>query len=237
MPPRINRRRQGKGRKRGAQAAAVDKQFVSTHHSAARADVLTVPDDLTRRPRNWLLTETPPKNFASMPHWVQDSYETTISISNSAPTYYGLAFLLNAFNALNNMVSYWDQYCIYSAVVRLYTGYVGAQPFSLGEVVTCLDFDNITSLGSYQSYLDYSSADEAVIMPGKSIERFLKPTVTTEVYNGSIATAYGLARTWIDSGSSAIPHYGFRAAFQNNGLSGAAMVVSVTIIAGFRNSI
>lgn len=172
-----------------------------------------------------------------MPHWVQDSYETTISISNSSPTYYGLAFLLNAFNALNNMVSYWDQYCIYSAVVRIYTGYVASQPYSLGEITTCLDFDNITSLGSYQSYLDYSSAVECVLMPGKSYERFLKPTVAAEVYNGSASTAYGLTRSWIDSGSSAIPHYGFRAAFQNNGLSGAAVVVSVTVIAGFRNSI
>jgi len=230
-----NRRRRRTNRR---QAIPADLQLVSSHHSAARGDVLNVPEDFRRRPPNWLLTQTPPRSIRNAITWIEDSYlNGQVSISNSAPTYLNVAFTLSLFSAATNISSYFDQYCFYALALRITTPAVpsgGTDGF--GTLVTCFDYDNVNAI-SYQSLLDYASADESSFIGGKSYERFLKPVVANELYTGSVAGAYGMLRAWVDQASSTIPHYGFRAGWQGNTYASLTYNFHVTAVIGFRNNI
>jgi len=214
---------------------SVDRIFAASHHSASSGDVLMVQQDFSRRKPSWQLTQNPPRNFMNSIHWVQSNTDGGITVSATVPTYFGLAPTISLFPTPNSLCAYFDQYCIYSVVVRLCPQYGPGQATYLGTCVTALDYDSVTALGTYAQYLDFSNADECTVLGGKSIERYFKPTVATEVYTGSVAGAYGIDRRWIDSASTTIPHYGYRAAFTGN-TSTLVMTYSVSAIFGFRNN-
>jgi len=194
-----------------------------------------VEQDFEFNTPKWQFTQSPPRNFLRSIHWVQSSTDGGISISSSVPTYFGLAPTISLFPTPNSLCSYFDQYAIYEVTVRLSPQYGLGQAAYLGTNVTAIDYDSVTALSSYAQYLDFSNADEYTVQPGTSMERTWKPTVAGEVYTGSIAGAYGVIRSWIDSASTTIPHYGFRAAFTGN-TANLVMTYSVSAIFGFKNN-
>jgi hypothetical protein len=213
----------------------VDRLLASSHHSAGKANVLQVAADFARRVPSWALTQSPPKNINSQIYWVQTNSDNGLSISSAVPTFLGQTFQATDSALTTALCASFDQYCIYAVYIRLTMQGAFGGTYS-GTVVTCFDYDSVAALGSYSAYLQYNSADECPLTSPLSIERFLKPCVAAELYTGSVAGAYGVTRSWIDSASTSIPHYGFRAAFTGNVNASLVVTVSWTSIFGFRNS-
>lgn len=230
-----SKNRRSRRTKRQPSRASVDRLLASSHHSAGRANVLQVAADFARRIPSWSLTQSPPKNINSQIYWVQSNADNGIAISSSVPTFFGQTYAATDSSLTTSLCTSFDQYCIYAVYVRLTMQGAFGGTYS-GTVVTCFDYDNVAALSTYNAYLQYNSADEAALTSPLSIERFLKPCVAAELYTGSVAGAYGVTRSWIDSSSNSIPHYGFRAAFIGNTNSGLVVTISWTTIFGFRNS-
>jgi len=205
------------------------------------ADVHEVPEDLRRRQGNWLIGNIrPPKNFLDQIHWVQSSSRYSVSVAGSgAVTESNQSFSL--YNNVNDYASYtsvFDQFCIWAAHVAVVCPVVVAAPNSssanLGRVLTAIDYDNVTNLGSENSLLEFNSVSVSSILPGRSHERVVKPAVDISLYSSS----YGVGRVWVDSASYTTPHYGIRVmtvganTSYTNGLD-----IIVTLIVGFRNNV
>lgn len=229
-----NRRNRSSRSSQNRNQNPADRLFVASHHSGARGDILTVADDLQRRMPSWMLTQSPPKVIRNRITWIEDN--TNIlhnSVSGSASTFFNLSFEVSNFPTANALCASFDQYCIYAVIVRL-TLEAGTTT-AAGTVVTAIDYDSTATI-SYAQTLAYESANESQLIFGKSYERFIKPTVIPDLSSGSSATAAGVARLWVDSLSTNIPHYGYRSAFQGNTPTAIFVDFSLTAVFGFRNS-
>jgi len=137
------------------------------------------------------------------------------------------------------MRSIYDQYCIYAAVVRITPEIVSGSTYA-GRIVSAIDYDNITNLGSFASIANFSNALVQTVVPGMSMERYVKPCVAPAIYDTGSATftGYGTGRVWLDSASGTVPWFGLRFGVSNAGtLFSYTIDITTTIVAGFRNSI
>jgi hypothetical protein len=152
-----------------------------------------------------------------------------------------LSFQFADLTTLVGLAPFFDQYCIYSVTVNVTPDYEGAGStlYTFGSVATAIDYDNTTSLGGgFNALLGYSSAVVAELNTGQSIQRYIKPCVAPALYNASAAfSGYGVSRMWIDSASTSVPHYGFRAIFVSNSVSGLSITYDVNYVIGLRNNI
>jgi hypothetical protein len=170
-------------------------------------------------------------------HWIQSTYSGNYTVSSSAITENNLQFTLASLNAYSSWVALFDQYCIYSAHVRL--SIIGeGYTTSLGTLATAIDYDSTGNLGTYVGIQDYSTVQVNTVEVGMSYERFIKPCVASALYNVSTAgfSGYGIARSWVDCVNSGVPHYGFRAIWNGNA-STVTATYTVTLVLGFRNNI
>jgi len=230
----------GKGKKNGQ---SVDSMTVASHHSAARGDYLFDSADLSAKRISWALTQTPPKNFLTMPHWIQATWDTALTVSaGGAVVENAQGFTLGAFPNVSSIVSLFDQYCIYSVMSRamldLSTSTGGFQTY--GKIASALDFDSSGSLGSLTAIERYGSCSISELVPGKSYERFVKPVVAgvTGSSNSTTNSGIDLNRRWINQSSTNVPHFGIRYLTTGNQTGTAPTVVLLyTAIIGLRNNI
>jgi hypothetical protein len=218
------------------------KALVSSHHITGAADVHVVPADLRRRQRNWLIGNLKcPRNFLDQIHWVQSTIRDTVtSFGSSVIGENNQQFVANHnINDYSSYLSVFDQYCIYAAHVAVCQPNVviSSGSSSYGRIITAIDYDNVTALGSETQLLQYNSASVTEIRPGFSHERVVKPCADTTMYVSGSA-GYAPARVWIDSASSNVPHYGIRVMTAGNtSSSNFTLDVIVTVLVGFRNNI
>jgi hypothetical protein len=218
----------------------VDREFSQANSSGARGYVLQPVTDLSRRAQNFALVQAPPRNFLTLPHWVQINWSSANNaIATSGITQINLAFALGNVDSVAAYTAIYDQYCMYAVKIRaLATAETGLQGYT-GRIATAIDYDNISTLSGLAALEDFGSVVESEFEPGMSYERFIKPCVAPTVWNGSasIVNAFGIARMWLDSASSSTPHYGYRSIFSGNTVSGLGVDFFVTYILGFRNNV
>jgi hypothetical protein len=231
-------RKKFKSRSRGkSQIPPIDRIVVSSSRSAGKADTNFPSEDFLRSAPRMNLTQTPPKNIRGQIHWVQAQFVKVNTLSNSAPTEYNFTFALNDLTNIVGLINYFDQYCIYSVVVTVQCNDVGVSATTeTGRGYTAIDYDNISPLGSEAAIQAYATC--VTFVPGRSVQqRYIKPCVAPDIYNtGSVFTGFGVARAWLNSTSSQIPHYGFRSYFNANGVSAINVDYILTYIVGFRNN-
>jgi hypothetical protein len=235
-----------KGKRRGKKSGSRGVTFgggvtdvIKSSHASSFTHRVTNPTDLNAKPRNWLITESPPKNFWNKVYWLKKTVTlvNAASLSTSVPVEGNLSFTVQSlFPEYATILSLFDQYCIHTVVVHLNLDSVGASSGSYGRCTTAIDFDNVANLGGETLVQDFSTAQTVDLSPGLCIERVIQPTVDPVIYQVS-GSGYGVGRMWCDSASSSIPHYGFRAFFAQNTISGTTYDVVVTSIIGLRNSI
>jgi len=231
--------------KRGNKSASnVVSKLVADSSMAGKAMVQTFPDDAGRKPFNWSLGSVSiPRNFLKQIHWIRSSIRTNVTISGSGTvSENNLGFVLaNNVNDYSSYISVFDQFCIHTAVVSISAPYMvgaassGSSAPNFGRLITAIDFDNTTNLGSEALLLEYSSAKESAVIPGMNVIRECQPCVDVSLYS----SGYGVGRFWVDSGSAASAiHYGVRVMTVGNNMSQTfGLDVLVTVIAGFRNNI
>jgi len=210
--------------------------IASSHHSAAPASVVTVSQDFKPKIPSWQLTQKPPMNIRSMLYWVQENVQTNFSVSSSTVES-NYAFQISAINAVSSYLAIFDQYCIYAVYVRLIPNSEYPTSGTLGSLATAIDYDNVNNLGSWSGIQDYGTVNVTQVESGVSVERYLEPCAAPALYNSAGAfTGFGVGRFWLDSANSGIPHYGFRT-YVNGSTINYTMLVNVTYILGFRNTV
>jgi len=231
-------------KQRSSKRNSSDRQFVASHHAAASGDVLFPPEDITRVPISNVIRQKPPKNLQSKITWIETSYFTSLTIPAAGG---GILETNQVFNLASiALVSSWqalfDQYCIYSALVRFTLGVTestGNPVQSKGSIVTAIDFDSGTAVGSASALLGFNSAISSDLVPGKSYERFCKPCVTIAASSGSSSATTGnlVGRSWVDSAFNAVPHFGIRCICSGNlSTNSEVLVINTTLVIGFRNN-
>lgn len=228
---RVNKKNNGNG--------SVDRQVAQMSQVVGRGMVLAPAADYTRRQPSFQIIQTPPKNFREQIHWVRGSTQAVVTISNSVPTEANYTFTLGGLTDLAGLSGFFDQYCIYSVSVSVSPNFEGAGStlYSFGTCFTAIDYDNVTSLGSAAAIQAYNSCVTFEMSPGQSVQRYYKPCVAPAIYNTSAAfSGYGVARCWIDSAETGVPHYGFRSFFISNTVSGLSCTLDFDVVVGFRNN-
>jgi len=239
--PKGNGKRRGPNKDSNAKGNPADKAIVAAHHAAARGDYLFDAADLGRRPQSMLLTQHPPKKIQDQIHWVQTSTLNLATLPagpGGSLLEFNQAFQIGSIPFSSAWVSVYDQYCIYSVMVRITAESTGASSASLGRITTAIDYDSVQAVGSETSLLGFASAISSELTLGKSYERYIKPCVTLNTGTGPSTTVSGsgVARLWLDSAFSSIPHYGFRAILAGNLGNTCTISMHITWTVGFRNS-
>jgi len=240
------RRNHQNGKKTGGNGSSVESSFVRSTHAAASGDIVSCRDDLIRRSPNYMLSQRPPKNFLSQPHWIQCTFNTVPALNaGGTATEATFAFSLNLFLSASAIVSLFDQYCIYMVSTRAFlevstTTAPTSSLVSFGRVYSALDFDSSNALGSEAIIQRYSTVQVSDLVHGKSYERNVKPVVGLVTGSGNSTTNSGVAlnRLWINSAFQQVPHYGIRYMFVGNQSATTPSVqIQVTAIIGLRNNI
>jgi len=235
-----------KNNKNKGGANTVDSQFVNSLHASSSADVNFPRSDLMVRQPSWSLTQSPPRNFKTQIFWVEEAYQTSFALSAAGSVVEAnQVFALNQFPGASSMANLFDQFCIYSAMIRVIPEFTLANASSVvgttyGRIWTALDWDSVGPISTENAIQQYSTARAAEITGGKSYERFVKPTcaLVTGSSNGTTATGIAMSRMWLNSSNTGTPHFGIRILTAgNNSTTAPVMIVEVTCIIGLRNSI
>jgi hypothetical protein len=224
----------------------VDVLIVASHHAGASADVNFPKSDLTSRIPSVRFTQCPPKNFANAITWLQETFELTFTQAAAGGlAEYAIQFAIGSLPGASKIASLYDQYALYSAHVRIIPerGTAGTPtanpPGSPGQLITAIDYDNTSSLGSWTAYQQFNTAVEVDATYTKSFERYVKPVVmtVTGASNSTTNTGVGLSRMWINSAYPNTPHFGLRIAAQGN-TTGLTVIyrMIVTQVMGLRNA-
>lgn len=238
----MSRRKNTRGRKN--QSDGADRMLILSHHAAARGDVLTCPADYLLKVPSMMINQRPPKNLRNMLFWIEDSFPFTISVPASGiVNENNIAFALSQFAQSAAIQALFDQYCIYSCVVRIVMPNYASSTFSsggfLGRLHTAIDYDNVNAISTETAILQFGSVQSVELVIGKSYERFLKPcsSVASSQSNGTPIVG-APTRNWINSSSNSVPHHGLRILTVNN-TTGASFIIDgfVTAIIGGRNTI
>jgi len=234
-----NKKGSNRGRGSGGSAAKIDRALVASQVVVGKAFNNFPPADLERPIPNWSLTQHSP-SLRNNITWVIGHTQVAQAISNSVPTEVTFPFRLSDVTDLSGLSSFFDQYCLYSVVWSCSAAYEGAGStlYTFGSVATAIDYDNASNLGSQALYLAYQSCVVEELSAGQSIQRYVKPCVAPALYNSTPAfSGYSVGRYWVDSSNTGVPHYGIRAFFTSNTVSGAGVVFDLTYVIGFRNNI
>jgi hypothetical protein len=208
----------------------------SSHHSAAPVSTVMVSQDFNPKVPSWSLTQKPPMNIKSMIYWVQENTQTNFGVA-SGTVESNYAFQISAINAVNSYLAIFDQYCIYAVYVRMIPNTEYPATGTLGSLATAIDYDNTNNLGSWTAIQDYGTVNITQVESGVSVERYIEPCVAPALFNaGGAFTGFGVGRYWVDSANSGVPHYGFRS-YTNGSTITYTMLVNVTYILGFRNTV
>jgi len=195
--------------------------------------------DFVNKPINWRLTQSPPRNFLSIPHWVQGKVNFSVTLSNTVPVESNQQFNLGQVTDLVGLAGFFDQYCIWAVTVSISPLFEGAGSalYSFGTCVTAIDYDNISNVGAQAAVLAFGTAVVSELNVDSSIQRVIQPTVAPALYtSGASFSGYGVERAWVDSSVTTVPHYGLRAIFNGNTVSGCMVAFDVNYVFGFRNN-
>lgn len=239
--PRKNRRSGKTGKRQPGKtgnSSSVDSELMRMNKGAALSDVERT--DLQRRPRNWLMTETPPKSFLTDITWVKFQRSVVITTQTSAITETNFQFRPSDFaqtavgSGAFNLV--FDQYTIYSVVMSIvcpeYPGSGAVMPL----LVTAIDYDGpLPTLGNIAAIQSYASSTTVVLAPGMSVVRYIKPCLAGGIWGGSSVNATGPQRLWVDNVSD-VPFYGIRTMFQASPPAALTYDVTLSYVFGFRNT-
>lgn len=235
-----------RGRSTKPNNRSVDSLIVASSHSAAKGDVVFNTSDLSRSQPRWALTQTPPRNFLTQIVWLQEQIEASFTQpATGGFSELACTFFLAAAPGAVQIAALYDQYCIYSIAFRCVPELSNAQPISgtgqgtIGQLITALDYDSSGTLGSWNAYQDFGSAQEYEAVPGKSYERYIKPVcpLVTGSSNSTSNSGVALGRMWLNSSTPNVPHFGVRVAAQGNTSQVAVTYRLIfTYVIGMRNN-
>jgi len=228
------RTRRPRGRDQGAERPG-DVGFVSACFVAARADTMFSKKDLTAKPPNHLLRESPPRNLRNQFFWIKAGQSSTFTTPASpTPGQYTKGFYLTDVFDASNLAKIFDQYCIYGVTVSFVPASTTTNTTNFGMVTSIIDYSDLATIASASEAKSYSTSETSVLAPGKPHMRFIKPCTSQALYR-TPTNGYGPERAWVDSVYPDCPHFGIKALFYD-GSTPINVEVQVDYLIGFRSS-
>jgi len=231
-------RRGQRRRRRGGAVNSVDAAISRASRPGTITNTIVRPADLSQKPPSNLLTQRPPRNISEKVHWFRTGSYTAagLAISNSVETDGAFSFQLSQLSGYSSLTALFDQFSIYSVNACVRVNYNGTTNFAMGEVVTVIDYDN-ASTSTFAQLQNYGNAQTVAVVPGMTIQRFIKPCCSEGLYSGSSFTNYGTMRCWVDCASPSTIFYGFKISFSNNAITGLTYDFWYDAILCFRDNI
>jgi hypothetical protein len=230
----VNRR--ASQNKRSGQPSNIDKVIFNSHKGAANAFRMTCLSDLHLRPPVQGITQSPPLNYRDSVFWCDDSVDLSTNYTSGGTVFNASTFQLTDCFTLPLFAALFDQYCIYDVKVRFMFEFTnsGASP---GEFLSAIDFDSATVPTGPGALENYSSFEVMPITQGACQERFVKPCVTPFVFQSGVSvTSFTVARQWIDSADTSVPHFGIKYGIRGN-TQAVIGKTYLTYTVGFRNKL
>lgn len=147
------------------------------------------------------------------------SIKTSYSFGNNSGTQYkqyALAFNLADIPNASEFTTLYDQYMITGVQVKL----VPRANVSLsntgermGTLISVLDYDDNNPLASIDEFMQRTS--KKITRDTQVHVRYLRPMVSSMVYQSAVTTAYGPKRMRLDMSNSSVPHYGLKIYWDN----------------------
>jgi hypothetical protein len=239
MTPNKSAKRGGRGQARQNKSSSmlpdVDKQM-SDYASMTGSTTVRIPEDYRQRRQNFNIIQRPPKNWQTQVHWVRLSYDLTVITSTSVAVETNFYFIISNFENYSSILAAFDQYCIYDVSMSVAFQSNAASYTTVVNFASAIDYDNTNAIG-LTGIQAFSSYNMSAISQGTSLLREVKPCIATVVNNTfSAFNGNGVARSWIDSAYTNVPHYGLRTVAKAS-QSAQVLELSFSALIGLRNNI
>lgn len=174
-----------------------------------------------------------PRSLTNQIVWDTVKVLTVITVPTSGIVETNFQATLNSHPQVASWTALFDQWCIAQMSVTFESQYMSNSVSPPCTIVTALDFDNVTALGSLAALEDYTTSNSAVMSQGSTFTRSIRPCLKVA---GPISTGQAVGRLWCDSAFPAVPWFGIRSVA---GSSGTTYPISafLTITYAFRNAI
>jgi len=202
----------------------------SNSMTPSNAADLRVKPPSTRRP------QSVPRNIFNQIVWDIVKLESVVTLTVGAVTEFNTQFNLTLHPQNTSWTALFDQWCIPQASCTYRSLLPPGSSASPSFIVTALDFDGVTNLGSVAAVEDFSTAEVMTLAHGAVCTRSVKPCIKFSTQQSGANVNSGIATPWVDSGAAGTLHFGIRAICPS---VAAAFVVEVTttIWFAFRNQI
>lgn len=189
--------------------------------------------DLSVRPMTTSIPQDVPKQVANKIMWDLVKVVNSFTLPSTGLVENNIYCTLTTHPQYASWAALFDQWCIPQFSIRFESLLPAGSTFAPAVLITALDFDNATNLGTTQALLDFSTAAETVMSCGKVFTRSVRPCVKPQL--GATASS-GVGRFWCDCGVPTTPWYGIRII---GGSAGTAYIISYTVSVwfAFRNQI
>lgn len=189
--------------------------------------------DLKIRPLSGAIPSSVPRSVSNQVVWDVVKINSVITVPTSGIVETNFQATLNSHPQVASWTALFDQWCIPRMSVTFESQYMSNSVSPPCFIVTALDFDNVTNLGTIGLLEDYSNANNVVMSQAVRFTRSIKPCLKVA---GAIATGQSVSQLWCDSAQPAIPWFGIRSIA---GSSGTTYPISafLTIWFAFRNQI
>lgn len=203
------------------------------HRPTGVTGTLIPPDDISRRPPNFVANQVPPRTLRNQIYWVQESRHILITgAGGSGDQEFNYSFQLVDLVNAGALTALFDQYFVHS-VLAIWTFQNETSPYP--QLYTAIDYDSTAAISSVSAIQQYQSVLMSVCMPSLSVQRLVRPTVQTQLFNSSSSSSpAGVSRYWVDCDYNTIEHYGLRSIFAALGSSVVSLELVYTV--GFRNT-
>lgn len=167
--------------------------------------------------------------------FIQSVAAITITSSNVANVFNAFSFSLSQLDQVSSLIAVFDQYRIRMVEVEFLPGVNdnNTTATNTGLFTTVIDYDDSSSLTSFNQALDYSNA-----LTGTGYEaqrRVFQPHAALAAYSGTF-TSYGNVQSpWIDCSSTTVAHYGVKTAWTPTSVTGQIMTMLPKFWIEFRN--
>lgn len=157
------------------------------------------------------------------------AYFTT---STTVNVYAGLAFTIAAFDSYAEYTGLFDQYRFDRIEIWLEPTNPAYAGVSYGELVTAVDLDDANTPTAIANVADRPGALNGQGSSGRYLS--WRPHVALAAYSGAFTSYANSVRTWIDSGSTGVEHYGLKIASSPTGTATVSYNLTVRATVSFR---
>jgi len=138
---------------------------------------------------------------------VQTIYNNSLlTTSVAVPTYATAAIAVSSLDQIGSLTALFDQYRV--TLIEAWLTPTNPVPPTSGQVVSVIDYDDNSALGSFASGLDYQNA--VTFPPICGIYRRFRPHQALAAYAGAFTSYANVENVWYDAGSPGVLNYGLK---------------------------